>query len=223
MHSYQAGADRFRGDINGLRAWAVALVVLYHFKIAPVAGGFVGVDVFFVISGFLMTDIVLRGLEQPAGFSLKAFYWARVRRIVPALLVLCLCLLVLGWFFLLSADYRQLASHSQMALGFASNVRFHREAGYFDAASHDKWLLHTWSLSVEWQFYLLFPLVLMWVWRVWPKRRALVIALALLASASWGVSQWLLAGQQSAAFYLLHGRAWEMLAGALVCLWAAQR
>lgn len=141
----------FRHDINGLRAWAVMAVVLYHFGVPGFASGFVGVDVFFVISGFLMTSIIISGLEQ-GRFSLWGFYRARARRIIPALLVLCISLLILGWFWLPSIDYKILGTHAATALVFVSNLKFWREAGYFDVASHEKWLLHTWSLSVEWQF-----------------------------------------------------------------------
>ena len=165
----------FRHDINGLRAWAVMAVVLYHFGVPGFAGGFVGVDVFFVISGFLMTSIIISGLEQ-GRFSLWSFYLARARRIIPALLVLCISLLVLGWFWLPSADYKMLGTHAATALAFVSNLKFWREAGYFDAASHEKWLLHTWSLSVEWQFYILLPLGCLLLWH-WFGKRGVKLAL----------------------------------------------
>ena len=153
----------FRKDINGLRAYAVLAVMLYHFQIPFFNGGFVGVDVFFVISGYLMTRIILQGMEKGNGWLLN-FYYGRARRIIPAVLVLCAVLLFLGWFLVLPEDYRKLAKHSVAALTFSSNVTFWKESGYFDVASHEKWLLHTWSLSVEWQFYLLYPLIL-WVAR----------------------------------------------------------
>lgn len=211
----------FRRDINGLRAWAVAAVIFYHFGVPGFSGGFVGVDVFFVISGFLMTGIVVKGLERGA-FSVMGFYVARARRIVPALLVLCAVLLTLGWFVLLPPDYKMLSTHSVYALAFFSNVEFWQEAGYFDVASHEKWLLHTWSLSVEWQFYMVLPVVLWVVWRIRPGRLAQtwVVGLAMLASlaASIGVTS----KHPSAAFYLLHTRAWEMLGGGLVFLFAAK-
>lgn len=173
----------FRKDINGLRAWAVVAVVLFHFGVPGFAGGFVGVDIFFVISGFLMTTILIKKLEnQQQKFSVWEFYLARAKRIVPALLVLCITLLALGWFMLPPQDYRSLGMHTLTSVFFASNIQYWREAGYFDAASHDKWLLHTWSLSVEWQFYLLLPLLLWGVWRWWPGRACVVqrLSLALL-------------------------------------------
>lgn len=205
---------QFRHDINGLRAIAVMAVVLYHFGIPGFSGGFVGVDVFFVISGFLMTGIIISGLER-GNFSLWGFYLARARRIIPALLVLCATLLMLGWLWLPSADYKPLATHVVTALAFVSNVKFWREAGYFDAASHEKWLLHTWSLSVEWQFYILLPLGCLLVWHLLGKRALLWVLVAL------GVGSLLLSLYASQrwpvpAFYLLPTRIWEMLAGGLV-------
>ena len=211
----------FRTDINGLRAWAVMVVVLYHFGVPGFAGGFVGVDVFFVISGFLMTSIIIGGLDHSRGghgFSLLAFYLARAKRILPALVVLCAVLLALGWFALPSPDYKTLGTHALASLAFLSNIKFWREAGYFDVASHDKWLLHTWSLSVEWQFYLLLPVGLMLLWRLVPRRRVVtrfvggVLVLSLLLSVI------VTTHKPDAAFYLLPTRAWEMLAGGLVFL-----
>lgn len=213
----------FRTDINGLRAWAVVAVVLYHFGVPGVQGGFVGVDVFFVISGFLMTGIIVNGLDRSNGdksFSIWGFYLARARRIVPALAVLCAVLLVLGWFVMPPPDYRQLGQHAATALAFVSNLKFWRETGYFDVASHEKWLLHTWSLSVEWQFYLLLPLLLTLLWRLWPSRRAVVACLVIGWLASLALSVELTPKMPTAAFFLLPFRAWEMLTGGLVFMLA---
>ncbi|WP_250468202.1 acyltransferase family protein [Caballeronia sp. GAFFF2] len=211
----------FRYDINGLRAWAVLPVVLFHFGIPGFSGGFAGVDVFFVISGFLMTGIVVAALER-GRFSLVDFYLSRAVRIVPPLIALCVVLLGVGWFWLVHVDYRELSLNAASALTFVSNVLFWRRSGYFDSASHEKWLLHTWSLSVEWQFYLLLPLAAAFAWR-W-RRRAGVIALlsaAGVASLSWSIyATW---RWPDAAFYLLPSRAWEMLAGGMVWLYAGQR
>ena len=149
----------FRYDINGLRAIAVIAVVLFHFNASWMPGGFAGVDVFFVISGFLMTGIIFRGIEQE-NFSILKFYVARANRIIPALAVLCLILLIFGWFYLTPLDYKSLGKHAATSVSFLSNIVYWRESGYFDAASHEKWLLHTWSLSVEWQFYIIYPLIL---------------------------------------------------------------
>ena len=205
----------FRLDINGLRAWAVSFVILYHFGVPGFGGGFVGVDVFFVISGFLMTGIITRGLER-GNFSLGSFYFARATRIVPALIALCAFLLAAGWWFLPPPEYLMLGTHSAFTLAFLSNIKFWLEAGYFDAASHEKWLLHTWSLAVEWQFYLLLPLALMLAWKLRPRLSTLSAAtlIGLLASLSLSIA--LTQSHPSAAFYLLPTRAWEMLSGGLM-------
>jgi peptidoglycan/LPS O-acetylase OafA/YrhL len=210
----------FRSDINGLRAWAVAVVILYHFGVPGFGGGFVGVDIFFVISGFLMTGIVVKGLEQ-GRFSILDFYLARAKRILPALLVLCAILLALAWFLLMPPDFLMLGTHVIASLLFVSNLKYSDEAGYFDLASHEKWLLHTWSLSVEWQFYLILPLLLWGAWRLWPGRRMQIAVLLGTLLLSFSASIWVSAHQASLAFYSLHTRAWEMLAGGLVFMLSA--
>ncbi|OAT26793.1 O-antigen acetylase [Buttiauxella ferragutiae ATCC 51602] len=204
----------FRHDVNGLRAWSVLAVVFYHFGIPGFGGGFVGVDVFFVISGFLMTAIIINGLEL-GKFSLWAFYLARARRIIPALIVLCVVLLIIGWLWLPTADYRVLAANAVTALTFVSNLKFWREAGYFDIASHENWLLHTWSLSLEWQFYILLPLGCILIWR-WFGRRGVKFALIAAGVLSLALSFYASPRLPGSAFYLLPTRAWEMLAGSLV-------
>lgn len=174
----------FRQDINGLRALAVLIVVLFHFGIPYAQGGFVGVDVFFVISGYLMTGIIVRRLET-GKFSLLGFYLDRARRIIPALAALCGVLLLLGGLWLLPTEYRLLGKHVASSISFLSNAVFWLESGYFDLESHQKWLLHTWSLSVEWQFYLLYPLLLLGVFRLCRANtvRWLVLAATLLSFA----------------------------------------
>ena len=217
VHSSSLQSSNFRLDINGLRAWAVLAVVFYHFGVPGFAGGFVGVDVFFVISGYLMARIISRGLEG-GGFSFWAFYASRIKRIVPALLFMCALLLVLGWFCLAPADYSQLVADMRAALVFLSNVNFARSTGYFATDSHEKWLLHTWSLCVEWQFYLLFPLVLFWVWRWRPQRKTLLWTCGLLATISFASACYFSEVKPRQAFFLLPSRAWELLAGSLVFL-----
>lgn len=213
---------KFRYDINGLRALAVIAVVLFHFKIPGFSGGFVGVDVFFVISGFLMTGIIVRGLEaSPAkGFRLFDFYMARLRRIVPALAVVCIVLLLAGWLFLAPADYVKLAREVDRALLFISNNYYFKNSGYFDADSHERMLLHSWSLSVEWQFYMIYPLVLMLVARLGTRFLPYVIGALLLVS--FGVSCAKSYSDANYAFYLLPSRAWEMFVGGLVFYFSRQ-
>nr|WP_053084567.1 acyltransferase [Catenovulum maritimum] len=137
---------QFRNDINGLRAIAVIAVVLFHFNPKWLPGGFIGVDVFFVISGFLMTGIIMRGIEKDS-FSILKFYYARAKRIIPALAVVCFIIIVFGWFYLTSFDFAPLLQHVISSVVFLSNIVYWGESGYFDAASSEKWLLHTWSLS----------------------------------------------------------------------------
>ncbi len=205
----------FRLDINGLRAWAVLAVVLFHLGVPGLGGGFVGVDAFFVISGYLMTGLLLKGLEA-GRIDVRGFLLARARRILPALLLLCLSLLALGSLVLLPLDYKRLAAHSLATLGFFSNHKYWGEAGYFDASSHEKWLLHSWSLSVEWQFYLLLPLIFWTICRLGGRRRSLWLVLGALAAVSLVTSVWLSAKHPTAAYYGLHSRAWEMLLGGLL-------
>ncbi|MBA4290986.1 MAG: acyltransferase [Pseudomonas sp.] len=190
-------------------------VVLYHFGVTGISGGFAGVDVFFVISGYLMCGIISGGIAR-GEFSVWRFYLARARRIFPALIVLCVVALIFGWFFLMPEEYKLLGKHARESLTFSSNLHYFEESGYFDVASQDKWLLHTWSLSVEWQFYLILPLVLMLVSKFLPGRRAITIVLGLLFVVSLALCVWRTSVAPSEAFYMLQTRAWEMLAGALV-------
>lgn len=216
------GNKGFRGDINGLRAWAVAAVVLYHFGVPGFSGGFSGVDVFFVISGFLMAGIVIGGFERHS-FALFDFYMARARRIVPALLVVVVTVLLVGAFILMPYDYQDVGRHARESVFFTSNLRYLSESGYFDTASHQKWLLHTWSLSVEWQFYLGYPLVLLLWQRFWPGRRSLLLLHCTVLLLSLGLSAVWVAGAPERAFYLLPARAWEMLLGGVVFLLFSKR
>lgn len=202
----------FRTDINGLRAWAVLLVVLFHFQIAGFSAGFLGVDVFFVISGYLMASI-LYGRLASGTLALTHFYTARIVRIYPALMVLCAAVLVLGWFLLMPMDYRELGAHVRESLLFSSNYRYLSEAGYFDAAAESKWLLHTWSLSVEWQFYLLYPFVTMLFYRLSRQHSGLLILTLVLAGMSLAWNQYTVHSNPERAFFGFPGRAWELLIG----------
>ncbi|MCQ8819295.1 acyltransferase [Pseudoalteromonas agarivorans] len=207
---------QFREDINGLRAIAVIAVVLFHFNSTWMPGGFAGVDVFFVISGFLMTGIIFKRLEQDK-FSVLSFYIARANRIIPALSFLCFVLLVLGWFYISPVDYKTLGMHSLSSISFVSNIVYWRESGYFDVASHEKWLLHTWSLSVEWQFYIIYPLILTAFRKFMPFY---AIKMTILMGTILGFLFCILATTMwpEAAYYLLPTRAWEMMLGGVAYL-----
>jgi peptidoglycan/LPS O-acetylase OafA/YrhL len=207
----------FRKDINGLRAIAVIAVVLFHFKPEWLPGGFAGVDVFFVISGFLMTRIIFRGIEQE-NFSILKFYVARANRIIPALAVLCLVLLVFGWFTLTPLDYKALGKHVGSSMGFLSNIVYWGESGYFAAASHENWLLHTWSLSVEWQFYIIYPLVLV-VMRKFMSVKVMKITVLLGTLLGFIFCIYATYKWPDAAYYLLPTRSWEMMLGGVAYLY----
>ncbi|NWB91188.1 acyltransferase family protein [Pseudomonas agarici] len=204
----------YRRDIDGLRAVAVIAVVLFHFDVPGFAGGFVGVDVFFVISGYLITSLIWRD-RQGGRFSLVEFWARRARRILPALFAMMLASLVAGWFLLAPKDYDELGHSIRYQVIFTSNLLFARQDGYFDVASDLKPLLHTWSLSIEEQFYVIFPPLLILLssrlkyWRT---------ALFLLLLMSFAMNQWALSDSPQKAFFLLHMRAWELLAGALLAV-----
>lgn len=201
---------KFRLDINGLRAFAVLSVVLYHFGVPYVSGGFTGVDVFFVISGFLMTGIVLEKVDHKGIFD---FYVARFLRIVPALGAIILALLIFGYFSLSTSEFELLARNAAASLLFYSNNYYATHSSYFDPSSDLNFLLHTWSLSVEWQFYLIYPLIVLTI-----KKCRLPVSLSILALFCLSLMYVALglSGTKEDLFYLLPTRAWEMLAGALV-------
>lgn len=205
----------FRQDINGLRAWAVIAVLLFHFKVPGFSAGFMGVDIFFVISGFLMTGIIARGLEKN-NFSVWQFYMARFRRIVPAVAVLIAVLLALGWFWLPTPDYQTLGAQSAYSLSFLSNLHYWRAAGYFDSAAHEKWLLHTWSLGIEMQFYLLFPIFAVIVWKLKPSLKIFFYSLLAIGLSSLALSVLASSWKPVATFYLLPTRGWELAAGGII-------
>lgn len=207
---------QFRYDINGLRAYAVILVVLFHFQVFGFSAGFIGVDIFFVISGYLMTKIIIDQIMQEK-FSIWKFYLARGIRILPALLLLTFMIALVGWFLLIPEEYKNYGKHAASSITFLSNFVYWRESSdYFSAAAHDKILLHTWSLSVEWQFYIILPIILLIIGKI--KRNRNILNLAVLFGfiisliLSYKVSQF----SPTTAFYMIPTRAWEMLAGGLV-------
>lgn len=204
----------YRRDIDGLRAIAVIAVVLFHFGVPGFTGGFVGVDVFFVISGYLITSIIWRE-RQAGGFSFVDFWARRARRILPALFVMILVTLAVGWFLLAPKDYEELGRSVRYQVLFISNLLFMRQDGYFDVASDLKPLLHTWSLAVEEQFYILFPLLLTLLSSHLKHWRAALFAILLV---SFGLSVWAVAQHPEKAFFLLPMRAWELLAGAMLAV-----
>lgn len=206
----------FRKDINGLRALAVISVVLYHFDTPFFSGGFSGVDIFFVISGFLMTGIIQSRLEAN-NFSFIKFYLDRAKRIIPALSCTCLLVFISCWLFLTPTDFETLGRHIYSSLLFISNIIYFKEINYFDASASQKWLLHTWSLSVEWQFYMLLPLLMFIVYKI--NRKAINSILQFVFIVSLTLSVYFVeSNKASEAFYLLPARAWEMVIGGLVYL-----
>ncbi|MCP4821480.1 MAG: acyltransferase, partial [Shimia sp.] len=209
-----------RKEIDGLRAIAVLSVVFYHFGLPGVSGGFVGVDVFFVISGFLIGGILWREKIATGRLSLGQFYIRRIKRLAPAYVAMSLAVLVVGWLVLLPNDFRETAKGVIAATVYLSNVLFFRQSGYFDGAAEDKVLLHTWSLSVEEQFYLFLPLVFLLFGR---SRRAMIIGFGALFLASLISSLPMTERNQPAAFYLFPFRAWELLAGVLLAVWATEK
>ena len=213
-HDGAARGAAYRADIDGLRALAVAAVVVYHAFPGLLPGGFAGVDVFFAISGFLITGIVVAGFE--AGRSgLAHFYARRIRRIFPALLVVLLATYALGWFALFPDEFRRLGRQLLAGAGFAANFAFWSEAGYFDTAAPTKPLLHLWSLGIEEQFYIVWPLLLYGATRLRANLLALTLAGALL---SLGAGLYAGLVDPVGAFYAPWNRAWELLLGGALAL-----
>lgn len=201
-----------RNDIDGLRAVAVLGVVLHHAGLSALPGGFVGVDVFFVISGFLISRIITDGVAD-GSFSLAHFYERRARRILPALIPVVALSLIVGYWLLLPDDYENLGQSAVATLFFANNVLLTLTSGYWDLAATFKPLLHTWSLGVEEQFYITYPLLALLVLRRRPRLFAPMLAGGIAISLLLSVV--LSARQPDASFYLIHTRAWELLLGAL--------
>lgn len=209
----------YRPDIDGLRAFAVIPVVLFHFKIFPdyVGGGFVGVDIFFVISGYLITGIIFAGIND-GSYSLTRFYDRRIRRIFPALISLYLLCIVFAFFLNFPSEAGTLSLSIIASTFFVSNIFFYERSGYFERDSETNPLLHTWSLSVEEQFYVLFPIVVFAIRRFSPRTR--ILAIAVIALASFVYAEYMVHTNASAAFYLVQFRTWELAVGALLAIGA---
>ena len=210
----------YRREIDGLRAVAVLPVILFHAGFQVFSGGFVGVDVFFVISGYLITSIILR--EQDEGrFSILAFYERRARRILPALFAVLLACLPFAWAWMLPGQLQDFGESLGAISLFSSNFFFATENGYFARSAELKPLIHTWSLAVEEQFYLIFPLLLLALRR--GRLRDVAMVVGGLAVLSLVLSEWALRREPTATFYLLPTRAWELLAGSLLAFWLQRR
>lgn len=208
-----ASPNAQRLDIQFLRALAVLAVIGYHFGIVGLGGGFVGVDIFFVISGYLIFGHIHAQFLQET-FSLRKFFGARLRRIFPALAFMCVATALWGWFYILPREYVAFSRTLAAALFFVSNFAFMGQQGYFDAAPFTKPLLHTWSLSIEGQFYFFLPFILIALFRAKQgKHIRPALVLAGFASAAWML--WLAYGAPASGFYDVGARAWEFAAGAL--------
>jgi peptidoglycan/LPS O-acetylase OafA/YrhL len=206
---------KYRPDIDGLRALAVGSVVLYHAFPTALMGGFIGVDIFFVISGFLITTIILQSLAA-GDFSYRDFYARRIRRIFPALIVVLLATLAAGWYLLLSDEFAELGKQTVGGSAFVANLVFWSESGYFDTAAETKPLLHLWSLGIEEQFYIFWPLLLGLAWR---KRWPIVRVVLAVAAVSLVINVATVHPLPAASFYSPASRFWElMVGGILACM-----
>lgn len=206
----------FRKDINGLRALAVASVFLFHLGVAPFSGGFVGVDIFFVISGFLMTGIIYTGVKNKS-FSVSKFWLSRAKRIMPALFFVIAVCFLLGYFYLVPNDYRDFSRKAFYSLSFFSNNFYAQKIGYFEQGEQTNWLLHTWSLSAEWQFYMLLPFIIIGL-KKFKNGKYLLPILALITFVSFVLSAFLTPLYPKESFFLLHTRIYEFLLGGFVFL-----
>lgn len=213
--SHQYSKLKFRSDINGLRAWACLAVVFFHFQILNFQGGFVGVDVFFVISGYLMTAILYPKLLHQQ-LNILQFYTQRLKRVFPVLFAMLLILLAIGSFKLYGHDFYDLVHEAKVALTFYYNIRF-KDTDYFSETTTD-WLTHTWTLGLEFQFYLLFPIVLLMIYKFTKRIKHHITILALISLCSLIAMQYQVHLKPNHAFFLLQYRGWEFLAGAILFL-----
>ena len=202
----------YRKEIDGLRTVAVLPVILFHAGVTIFSGGYVGVDIFFVISGYLITTILIGEMGEK-NFSIAKFYERRARRILPALFVVILCCVPFAWLWMMPDELQNFAQSIIAVVFFSSNILFWREEGYFAPAAESKPLLHTWSLAVEEQYYVVFPILLLLMWRF--GRKNLLATIWAMALVSFASSCWASFASPSANFYLAPTRAWELLAGSI--------
>lgn len=213
-------AMRYRPEIDGLRAVAVIPVILFHAGITAFSGGFIGVDIFFVISGYLITSIILNESDSPGGFSFWRFYDRRIRRIIPALYLVLSVSAVFSYLYMLPDPLENFGQSLVATVLFSNNVLLTLTSGYWDLAVEFKPLVHTWSLGVEEQYYIVFPTLMLLLWR-FARGRAFAVILA-VAIASLLLTEWAYRATPSANFYLLHTRAWELLAGSLCAIFSVR-
>jgi peptidoglycan/LPS O-acetylase OafA/YrhL len=211
---------QYRREVDGLRTLAVVPVILFHAGFNFFSGGFVGVDIFFVISGYLITTILVSEKEYGT-FSLINFYERRARRILPALFVVMFFCLPCAWLWLLPQDMERFARSLVAVSTYTSNILFWFESGYFDTSAEFKPLLHTWSLAVEEQYYLFFPIFLTLIWKL--GRKNIFVILVFISILSLGVAQWGASAKPASTFYFLPTRAWEFLIGSLVSLYLGSK
>lgn len=205
---------QYRKDVDGLRAVAVLPVILYHAGISAFSGGYVGVDIFFVISGYLITGIISAEIAEGT-FTVSNFYVRRIKRIFPALYFMIFVSVILSGFLLLPEHFRNFGKSVIATVFFSSNFFFWKQSGYFDEAAETKPLLHTWSLGVEEQFYIIFPLFLLWLYK---NRKNTKLAVAAVFAVSLALSIFLTYRKPEMSFYLLPTRAWELMLGAMLSL-----
>ncbi len=217
---------KYRSDIDGLRAVAVLGVVIYHAFPHALPGGFTGVDIFFVISGYLISGILYKGLKSNgrdgnvSPFSFGEFYARRIRRLFPALITVLVLTMTYGWLILLPDEFRQLGKHVAAGTLFIQNMVFWQECGYFDTAASLKPLLHLWSLAVEEQFYISFPLVLILLWK---RPRVLVPVMGVLLIATFILNVVMSVQNRAGDFFLTPYRVWEFMGGSLLAWWHYNR
>ena len=203
---------KYRSEIDGLRSIAVIPVILFHAGFEFFSGGFIGVDVFFVISGYLITTILIEDIENKR-FSVLNFYERRARRILPALFFVMLCSIPFALLWMTPWELKDFSQSLVAVSLFASNILFWRKSGYFAEASEENTMIHTWSLAVEEQYYILFPLFLFLAWRYGKNRVFWIIVV--LAAVSLALSEWGWRNKDSANFFLLPTRAWELFTGSI--------